>query len=161
MDRLSIIMVRGALVWLMLGVVLGALMLVDRVVPGDWRLWFQPSHGHILFVGWFLQFALGIAYWLLPRKRDRALPMGYREDVAIMAAAALNLGLLCRVLAEPFERSGRASDLTLSLLIASSVLQVVAVGLFVAQLWPRIYGRNKLGKPAAGTGSSAGAKGVE
>jgi hypothetical protein len=25
---------------------------------------------------------------------------------------------------------------------------VLAVVLFVSQLWPRIYGRNKLGKPA-------------
>jgi hypothetical protein len=153
MDRLSIIMVRGALVWLMLGVVLGALMLVDRVVPGDWRLWFQPSHGHVLFVGWFLQFALGLAYWLLPRKRDKALPMGYREDIALAGAVTLNLGLLCRVLAEPFERTGRASDLTLGLLVVSSVLQVAAVGIFVAQLWPRVYGRNKLGKPAGVKGA--------
>jgi hypothetical protein len=157
MDRLSIIMVRGALVWLMLGIVIGGLMLVDRAIPGDWRLWMTPSHGHILFVGWFLQFALGIAYWLLPRKRSSELPLGYRERVGLAGAVALNAGLACRVLGEPFERTGHASNLTLALLAVASILQVVAVGLFIAQLWPRIYGRGKMGKPAPGSGRASDA----
>ena len=71
----------------------------------------------------------------------------------LVGVGALNVGLICRVLAEPFERTGHASDLTLALLAASAILQVVAVVLFVMQLWPRIYGRNKLGKPAAGKGA--------
>ena len=157
MDRLSIIMVRSALVWLMLGIVIGGVMLVDRAIPGDWRLWMAPSHGHILFVGWFLQFALGIAYWLLPRKRTAERPLGYGERVAIGGAVALNAGLACRVLGEPFERTGHASDLTLTLLAVSSILQVAAVGLFVAQLWPRVYGRSKLGRPAATSGKATDA----
>lgn len=155
MDRLSIVMVRAALVWLLLGIAVGGLMLVDRAIPGQWRLWLAPSHGHVLFVGWFLQFALGIAYWLLPRKRQPALPLGYPEGPALAATLALNLGLLLRVLGEPFERTGNASDLTLALLVASSVLQVAAVAVYVAQLWPRIYGRNRLGKPAAKGDASA------
>lgn len=152
MDRISIAMARAALAWLVLGVVVGGLMLVDRAVPGDWRAWMAPSHGHMLFVGWFLQFALGIAYWLLPRKRSTELPLGYREMPGLVGVAALNLGLICRVASEPFERTGHASDLTLTLLAASAILQVVAIVLFVTQLWPRIYGRNKLGKPAGAKG---------
>lgn len=152
MDRISIVMVRAALAWLVMGAVVGALMLVDRAIPGDWRAWMAPSHGHMLFVGWFLQFAIGIAYWLLPRKRNPARPLGYREAPGLVAVAALNLGLAFRVLAEPFERTGHASDLTLTLLAASAILQVLAIVLFVMQLWPRIYGRNRLGKPAATQG---------
>ncbi len=152
MDRISIVMVRAALAWLVLGFVVGGLMLVDRAIPGDWRAWMAPSHGHILFVGWFLQFALGIAYWLLPRKRQPELPLGYPEKPGFVAVAALNLGLLARVAAEPFERVGRASDVTLTLLAVSAILQVAAVVIFVTQLWPRIYGRNKLGKPAGSQG---------
>jgi len=154
-DRLTIVMVRCSLVWLLGGFVIGGLMLVDRAVPGDWRLWLQPSHGHMLFVGWFVQFVMGIAYWLLPRKRSPERPLGYREDLALTGAAALNLGLLLRVVAEPLERTGHASDGTLALLGASAVLQVAAVVIFISQLWPRIYGRGKLGRPAtAGSASS-------
>jgi hypothetical protein len=156
MDPVSVRLVRASLLWLVAGFTLGALMLSDALVPGDWRLWFAPTHGHILFVGWFLQFALGIAYWLLPRKRTEVLPLGYREGVGIAGAGALNAGLALRVLAEPLERGGHASDLTLTLLAGSAALQIVAVALFVSQLWPRIYGRGKLGKPA-GRGASSNA----
>lgn len=160
MDRLSIIMVRCSLAWLMLGILVGGVMLVDRAVPGNWIVWFAPSHGHVLFVGWFLQFALGIAYWLLPRKRSEELPLGYRERLAIAGAVCLNFGLACRVIAEPLERTGRASDLTLAVLMASSVLQVAAVAIFISQLWPRIYGRGRMGKPAGGKRSASGSRGA-
>lgn len=72
-------MVRLALLWLLAGFTIGGAMLVDRALPGAWRAWLAPSHGHMLFVGWFLQFALGIAYWLLPRKRSPEKPMGMRS----------------------------------------------------------------------------------
>lgn len=155
MDRLSIVMVRCSLIWLLAGVVIGALMLVDRGIPGDWRLWMAPSHGHMLFVGWLVQFALGVAYWLMPRKRSTERPLGYRERWALLAAWALNVGLALRVLAEPLERTGHGNALTLALLGGSAALQVTAIAHFVGQLWPRIHGRGKIGR---NTPSSPGDK---
>ena len=64
MDRLSSIMLRISLIWLLAGFVIGAAMLTDRALPGQWRLWMAPSHAHMLFVGWFIQFVFGVAYWL-------------------------------------------------------------------------------------------------
>ncbi|MGI8483757.1 MAG: hypothetical protein ACR2OU_05800, partial [Thermomicrobiales bacterium] len=110
-------------------------------------LWMLPSHGHMLFVGWFVQFALGIAYWLLPRKRSPDLPLGYNERIGIIAAIALNAGLIFRVLCEPFERTGHASNLTLTGLSISALLQVLAGALFVSQVWPRIIVKERLGTP--------------
>lgn len=116
-------------------------MLVDRELPGNWRLWMQPTHGHMLFVGWFLQFALGIAYWLLPRKRTSDRPVGYDLRLAQAAVAALNIGLLCRVVGEPLERDGHASNATMALLAISALLQIFAAVIFVLQLWPRVAAR--------------------
>src|SRR5262245_35312017 len=110
MDRLSSMMLRMALIWLLAAVTLGATMLSDRILPEQWRLWPAPTHPHMLFVGWFLQFAIGVAYWLLPRRRSTARPLGHQESAAFAAAIALNLGLGLRVAAEPIERSGRASE---------------------------------------------------
>jgi hypothetical protein len=141
-------MVKAALLWLVAGVAFGGLMLVDRGIPGNWRLWMMPTHGHMLFVGWLVQFALGIAYWLLPRKRSPDLPIGYRERPALVAVGLLNLGLALRVLGEPMERTGHAGDFSFTMLAGSSLFQVGAVVIFVTQLWPRIYGKGKLGKPA-------------
>lgn len=116
-------------------------MLVDRVLPGDWRLWAQPTHGHMLFVGWFLQFALGIAYWLLPRKRSPERPQGYDLRIAQFAVGALNIGLLFRVIGEPLERSGHQGNGTLVLLSISALLQIAAALTFVLQIWPRVAAR--------------------
>jgi hypothetical protein len=139
MDPLSTFMLRAALCWLLGGAVIGGLMLTDRAIPGPWLL-LAPSHAHMLFVGWFLQFAIGVAYWLLPRKR---LPtrLGYAERPAWAAVVALNLGLLARVIAEPIERAGSGTEFTLLLLAISALLQVAAIGIFVTQLWPRLATR--------------------
>lgn len=134
-------MVRLSLLWLLAGFFIGGAMLIDRQLPGDWRLWAQPTHGHMLFVGWFLQFALGIAYWLLPRKRSSERPQGYNLRVAQAAVAALNIGLLCRVIGEPLERSGHQGNGTLVLLICSAALQIAAALIVVAQIWPRVAAR--------------------
>jgi hypothetical protein len=141
MDPLSSVMLRAALTWLLAGFVIGAAMLTDRALPGQWRLWMAPSHAHMLFVGWFLQFAVGVAYWLLPRRRSTERPLGYWERAAYVAVIALNFGLVLRIIAEPAERTGNESDGTLVLLIASALLQVAAALIFVTQLWPRVAAR--------------------
>jgi hypothetical protein len=144
-------MVRTSFAWLVAGVLLGGLMLTDRVVPGEWRLWGGPTHSHLLFVGWFVQFVVGIAYWLLPRRRSPDRPLGYREGAALLAAGALNVGLLLRVAAEPAERIGRDGGWTQAVLALSAVLQVAAVVVFVAQLWPRVGPRPIRGARGAET----------
>ncbi len=141
MDRLTSLMVRASFAWLLAGVLLGGLMLTDRLAPGAWRAWVSPTHGHILFVGWFVQFVVGIAYWLLPRRRTTERPLGYGERAALLAAIALNGGLLLRAVAEPAERTGHVGGWTQSALVASAALQVAAVAIFVAQLWPRAGAR--------------------
>ena len=138
MDRLTAVMVRLSLGWLLSGFVIGGLMLVDRAVPGAWRAWLAPSHGHMLFVGWFLQFALGIAYWLLPRKRSPERPLGYDERISWFGVGALNAGLMLRMLGEPLERMGRGNLATLAALFGSAALQLAAVLIFVTQIWPRM-----------------------
>jgi hypothetical protein len=138
MDRLTSIMVRASLVWLFSGAVLGGLMLVDRAVPGNWQVGAAPTHRHILFVGWFVQFVIGVAYWLFPRRRQPSRPLGYREGLAITAVVLLNFGLVLRVIAEPMERAGHASDWTLTILATSAVSQAAAIATFVVELWPRV-----------------------
>ncbi len=148
MDRLSTVMVRTSLVWLLAGFAIGGAMLTDRELPGDWRLWMGPSHAHMLFVGWFLQFALGIAYWLLPRKRSATRPLGYYPRAAMLAVAALNLGLLLRIAAEPAERTGHEATWIFAALSCSAVLQMVAALTFVVQLWPRVATRSARTNPS-------------
>lgn len=138
MDQLTAVMVRLSLGWFLAGFVVGGAMLVDRAVPGAWRAWLAPSHGHMLFVGWFVQFVFGIAFWLLPRKRSPDQPLGYDERLSWLGVGALNMGLMLRIFSEPLERIGQGNAVTISMLFASATLQIGAAVVFVVQLWPRI-----------------------
>ncbi|CAN5825276.1 cbb3-type cytochrome c oxidase subunit I [soil metagenome] len=154
MDRLTAAMVRLSLCWLPAGFVIGGAMLVDRVTPGDWRTWMAPSHEHMLFVGWSLQFVVGIAFWLLPRKRTPQRPLGYNECLAMPGAGALNSGLMLRILSEPFERVGKVNAVTRTAFFVSAVLQIQAVLIFVKQLWLRASSRQVRIRPQnAGPGA--------
>jgi hypothetical protein len=141
MDPISVKMVRAALIWLAVGFTVGGLMLADASVPGNWRAWYAPTHGHVLFVGWFLQFAVGVAYWLLPRKRTDESPLGYNEHAAFLSFAILNTGLLVRVVTEPAPRIGYMTGLVDELLILSALAHVAAIGIIVFQLWSRVIPR--------------------
>ena len=138
MDPLCSRMVRASLCWLAAGGIVGGVMLLDSTLPGSLAAWLAPSHAHMLFVGWFLQFAVGVAYWLLPRKRTPAQPLGYNERLGMIATLALNAGLLLRVGAEPIERMGQGSNLTQVTLGLVALLQVSAILIFATQLWPRV-----------------------
>jgi hypothetical protein len=140
-DLVSVRFVRAALIWLVLGFGLGALMLSDELIAGHWRIWFGPTHGHMLFVGWFLQFAIGIGYWLLPRKRSPERPYGYDARLATTAMILLNTGLILRVLAEPIGRMGYDGSIDDWILAVSALLQVAAILIIVSQIWQRIIPR--------------------
>ena len=141
MDRVSSWMVRASFGWLLAGVTTGAVMMVDDRVPGAWRGWMGTTHAHMLMVGWLLQFALGVAFWLLPRSRAPKRPLGYAERPALVAVIVLNAGMLLRALGEPAERAGHASGWTELALVLSAAAQVAAIVSFVSQLWPRAAAR--------------------
>ena len=68
MPRLTRLYVRAALVYLILGFSLGALLLANKGLPLHPALWaWLPAHIEFLLMGWIVQFALGIAFWIVPR----------------------------------------------------------------------------------------------
>lgn len=67
--------------YLVLGFTLGLLLLVNKGVPIHPALWrLLPAHAEFLLLGWTLQLALGVAYWILPRfgTRRGAVWCGWR-----------------------------------------------------------------------------------
>lgn len=144
LDRLTAWMVRASFVWLVAGVALGAMMLADRRLPSAWIGLWLPTHVHMLLVGWLLQFVLAIAYWLFPRKRTAERPVGYDERFALAAAAALNIGLAVRVVAEPLARSGFSGGDVDWALVVSGVVQAMAVLGFVSKLWSRAAPKSRV-----------------
>lgn len=128
MPRLSIWMVRTALLHLLVGFTIGALMLANKGIPFYPPLWrLLPLHIELLLLGWTLQLAMGVAFWILPRF-DTTRP---RAGFAWAAYLLLNLGIGL-VAASLFW-------VTLPvLLFGGRLAEVGAAVAFALHAWPRI-----------------------
>src|SRR5512141_1040730 len=94
MTRLSVWSVRTALLYLGAGFLLGALMLTQKGLPFDpTMLRMLPIHSEFVLVGWTLQLAMGIAFWILPRFSRE--PRYGNQTFGWLAFGFLNIGVLC------------------------------------------------------------------
>ena len=131
--------IRTALICLLAAFFAGALVLVNQGLALDARIGLLlPVFYHLLMVGWATQMICGVALWMFP-PYSREQPRG-DERLGWFTYAALNSGLLLRVVAEPLHALGPApwSGWVLAL---SALLQVLAIWAFVAAIWRRVKGR--------------------
>lgn len=93
MPRLSVWMVRAALLHLGTGFTVGGLLLFNKGEPFDTGIWaLLQVHVDLLIFGWIMQLAMGVAYWILPRF---AQPPKYgRTWLAALAFGLINAGTL-------------------------------------------------------------------
>lgn len=134
MPRLSVWWVRTACLYLGVGFTFGALVLWQKstgAMPGAWQL--LPAHIEFVLLGWTLQLALGVAFWILPRLRTDGVPARGRERAAWGSYGLLNVGLWTVALA-----SWISPDLQVGALAMGRSAELVAVGLFVWHAWPRV-----------------------
>lgn len=128
MPRLSVYMIRTALIHLGIGFTLGALILWNKGLPFAPFLWrLLPVHIHFVIFGWMIQLAMGTAFWILPR-----FSTGHRygnERLGWMAFGLVNLSMLIIVL-QPF------IGFTLEIVSYSALL--LSVLCFVLLIWFRI-----------------------
>ena len=97
MPLISRIMIRMSLCYLVVGISIGALMLINKATglyPGVWTL--LPVHIELMIFGWIIQFTLGTGYWMLPRLIEGE-PRG-NEKAAALIPVLLNLGILIMIL---------------------------------------------------------------
>jgi hypothetical protein len=145
-PRLSQLMIRTALVWLALGYTIGGLLLLNKAVPILPWLWtLRYTHVHLLLIGWMVQFACGVAFWILPRL-DAGGARGDERPVWL-CYAALNSGVVLAGLHDPLAATiggARAIDL---MLVAAGVLYIVAIVAFASHAAPRIVPFRTLPRP--------------
>lgn len=99
MSALSRALVRAALAWLVLGLVLRA----ATVWPGGpLAAALEPAALHALVLGWLSQLAFGVAWWMFPR--PRGAPATPDAAAGWTGFVAINAGLLLRLAAEPASR---------------------------------------------------------
>jgi hypothetical protein len=130
MPRLSVWMVRSALLELGIGITLGTLMLWNKGSLFDLRIWLLVStHLELLIVGWLMQFALGVAFWVLPRFTQEPRYGSVRRGW--IGYGLLNGGILLVIIG--IWTSGLADLQPIGRLV-----EVIAVVILISVLWPRV-----------------------
>ncbi len=93
MTRLSVWPVRTALLYLGVGFLIGAVMLLEKGARIDPALLnMLPMHIEFVLIGWTLQLAMGVAFWILPRF-SRGAAHG-NQTLGWIAYGLLNFGVL-------------------------------------------------------------------
>ncbi len=99
-----------------------------------------PLFWHMLMLGWITQIIMGVSHWMFPgREKEESFK---NQRWVWTAFICLNIGLLLRVIAEPFINT--SPSLVWKVLLAiSSVAQLIAVLSYAIEVWPRIKGKKK------------------
>jgi heme/copper-type cytochrome/quinol oxidase subunit 1 len=130
LPRLTVLMLRIALVYLALGFSFGGLLLFHKGIPLSPWLWsLLPAHIEFLLLGWTVQLAMGVAFWILPRFSRE--PKRGDERLAWLAFALLNLGVL---LAGVGPLLGAAA----LLVFLGRAAEAGAALAFAVHAWPRV-----------------------
>jgi hypothetical protein len=147
MPRLSQLMIRSALIWLALGSSVGGLVLFNKGVPILPWLWnLRAAHIHILLVGWTVQLACGVAFWILPRL-DASGSRGDERPVWLYYGT-LNAGVMLGALYVPIAHSVGLAAGGLASTVAGGLYLTAALAFFV-HTWPRVVPFRTLPRPGA------------
>lgn len=130
MPRLTIWMIRAALIYLLTGFTFGGLLLFHKGIPISAMLWsLLPAHIEFLLLGWTVQLVMGMAFWILPRFRRP--PRRGNTIFAWLAFGLLNLGVLVVGLGPLITTSPIAT-------FAGRSAELAAALTFAAHAWPRV-----------------------
>jgi hypothetical protein len=146
MHRQARTYIKSALVYLLAAFLVGGLLLVNQGLQLRIEIWAMlPVYYHLLTVGWLTQLICGVALWMFP-PLSREQPRG-NIRLGWVAYGGLNGGLLLRAVAEPLN-AWRPQAVLGWMLVLAALLQLLAIWLLVAALWPRVKGRPVLGAQA-------------
>lgn len=128
--------IKTGIAFLMMGLVLGAILLVRRELYGHFpNPHLATAHAHAVWVGFVMFLILGVALWLFPRapKEDTR----YRPErvaaaywILLVATAARFGGELAR---------GFSDDIALRwITVLGGLGQVIGIAVYFWTMWPRI-----------------------
>ena len=130
MPSVSVWMIRLSLVYLLMGITLGVLLLINKAILISPELMLLlPVHIELLIFGWIIQFTLGTAYWILPRyliSKDRG-----SSALALLMPIFLNIGIWMVLVSNAGEQMN-------FLALYGRIAELLAVLFFVILHWNRV-----------------------
>jgi uncharacterized protein involved in response to NO len=132
---------RTAIIFLLIGLGLGAWMLMRRELTGEYPgLRLVSAHTHVILVGFVMMMILGVALWMFPRP-DRE-DVRYRPGLAQAAYWLLTVSTATRFLSEVSSPSA-PGPVHRWVIVLAGLGQVVGLVVFFYNLLPRIRSTRK------------------
>tara|TARA_R100001143_G_scaffold63387_1_gene70074 strand:+ start:12165 stop:12572 length:408 start_codon:yes stop_codon:yes gene_type:complete len=129
MPAQTIWMIRFSLIYLLISVLIGSLLITHKAInihPMIWSL--LPIHFEFAIWGWLVQFVMGTAYWMFPKKLE-----GERRGPILPAwimVCLFNFGLISLVIV--------SLVLDFSVAIVGRSLIAVSIVIFGGLIWQRV-----------------------
>lgn len=136
MPLIARIFLKTGVVYFVLSLMLGLIIQLEilTIPPLFYLFW------HMLMLGWITQIIMGVSMWMFPgRVREESFK---NQQWGWVAYVGLNIGLVLRIIAEPWVNTSSAQIWRILLLI-SALLQFVAVVSYAREIWPRVKGKKK------------------
>lgn len=138
MPKYSIYFIKTAFIYFIFGTILGATILINKAYNFNSLIWnILPIHIEILFIGWFLQFILGVAYWIMP-KYFSSKSYG-NENLIKSSYILINSGLIIKTLLDYF-----TSNTFYSLSLVAFLPIFIGVILFASNIWLRVRNQDSI-----------------
>ncbi len=136
MPRESRLFIKTGIAALILAFAWGAGMALVEARGGNAAGLWPVEHAHLAFVGWLVNTVIGFALWLLPLNRQRypQTQGRYRSWMPLAIYLLLNLGLVARIVSEPFAYQSQLARIVLGI---SGIAQLGSVLVFAALAWSR------------------------
>ena len=131
MDKTTVLFVKASMVYLLIGSILGFTMTLwpEGVVH------YRSVHAHLNLLGWMSMMIFGVGYHILPRFSGRPL---YSLSIAKTQFYLANIGLVGMSIAWPLISRNIALGFSKTFLALFSVIEALAVFLFVYNIWKTI-----------------------
>jgi hypothetical protein len=130
MPRLSIFLIRAALIHFGIGFTIAALILFNKgipIFPWAWRL--LQVHVEILIFGWMAQLAMGVSFFALPRFPNREKRYG-QVWLGWCSFLLLNIAIILSAIAY-WQASATFA-------FVAHLMLIIAVTSYVLMIFPRI-----------------------
>ncbi|HEX5386780.1 MAG TPA: cbb3-type cytochrome c oxidase subunit I [Gemmatimonadales bacterium] len=127
---------KTAIVFLLLGLLLGGWMIVRRELYGRYPTpYLVSAHTHLLLVGFVLMMVMGVALWMFPRPARE--DVRYRPELAGLAYWLVTASTAVRAFGEVTRTAVGSAGARWAVALAG-IGQIAGLAVFFYNLWPRI-----------------------
>jgi magnesium-transporting ATPase (P-type) len=136
MPLIARLFLKTGMTWFLIALLLGVVQQIDTLLfPSISALFW-----HTLMLGWITQIIMGVSTWMFPGRMK--VESFQNQRWSWLAYGFLNVGLIIRIISEPFISS---SDWMVwkYLLAISAVIQFLGVVSYVIEIWSRVLSKKQ------------------